>query len=99
MNQTELNKILTEHKLWLKGDPKGKRANLGGAYLEGAYLEGANLEGANLDLIKFDYIWIDKAALAKSNYIGIFSEYYENCNYGKLTKLIPKGKFGELLYG
>ena len=37
------------HKLWLKGDEDGVRADLWGANLEGADLEGADLGGANLE--------------------------------------------------
>ena len=36
------------HKLWLKGDEDGVRANLFGADLEGVDLEGVDLGGANL---------------------------------------------------
>lgn len=44
----KLEKILDLHKLWLKGDPKGKRADLYGADLREANLCGANLYAANL---------------------------------------------------
>lgn len=47
MNQDELNKILADHKVWLRGDG-GKRANLRGANLSCANLWGANLSRANL---------------------------------------------------
>ena len=43
----ELNKILEDHKLWLKGKG-GKRADLSGAYLIDANLRCADLSGANL---------------------------------------------------
>ena len=43
----ELNRILEDHKLWLK-DEGGKRADLSYANLRGAYLRGADLRGANL---------------------------------------------------
>ena len=49
MEQSELNKILEQHKLFLDGKGKGgKRANLIGANLRGADLQGANLTGADL---------------------------------------------------
>lgn len=48
MENEELKKILEQHKLWLDGDPDGKRANLYGANLRGANLCGADLCGANL---------------------------------------------------
>ena len=53
MDKKEIAKVLKEHLLWLKDDPKGKRAylrsaNLQGANLQGAYLQGADLQGADL---------------------------------------------------
>ena len=49
MNQKKLDKILDNHKLWLRTNgEEGERANLEGANLEGANLEGANLKWANL---------------------------------------------------
>ena len=55
INQEELNKILKEHKLWLKGEG-GKRAdlentNLKDVYLRNANLQYANLKDANLELV------------------------------------------------
>ena len=44
IKQAELNEILRKHKLWLKNEECGKKANL-----RGANLRGANLLGANLD--------------------------------------------------
>lgn len=61
---TDLEKILEYHKLWLKDEEEGQRADLRevdlrgadlrkvdlrGVNLEGANLEGADLEGADLD--------------------------------------------------
>jgi len=49
MNQTELNKIIKEHKLWLVSNgTEGKRADLREAYLRGANLEGVDLKRTNL---------------------------------------------------
>jgi uncharacterized protein YjbI with pentapeptide repeats len=48
ITKKELEKILKKHDLWLKGDPKGERADLSGADLSGANLWRANLIGANL---------------------------------------------------
>ena len=48
ISEHKLNFILNKHKMWLLNDPRGKRADLHGAYLGGAYLRGANLRGANL---------------------------------------------------
>ena len=47
MEQTELNKILKQHKLWVDGKG-GKRASLRNADLRGADLTGADLSGADL---------------------------------------------------
>ena len=63
INEAELNKILSNHKLWLMGEPNGIHADLSGADLSYANLYGddlwyadlsgvdlrhANLSGANL---------------------------------------------------
>ena len=49
MNQKELDKILDNHKEWLRTNgEKGDRANLYRANLSWANLSWANLEGANL---------------------------------------------------
>jgi hypothetical protein len=50
---TDLPEILRLHKLWLQGDPAGRRAvlrraDLSGADLSGAVLSGADLSGADL---------------------------------------------------
>ena len=44
----ELDKILSDHKLWIEGKPEGKRADLSKADLSEANLSEANLSGANL---------------------------------------------------
>ena len=46
MNKTDLEKILTEHTLWLHNEG-GKRADLRGADLGEADLKGANLREAD----------------------------------------------------
>ena len=63
ITKKELDSILNEHKMWLRNDPEGERADLRGADLTvadltvadlvradltGADLTGANLRGANL---------------------------------------------------
>ena len=49
MEQAKLNKILDEHKLWLKTNgEQGKRANLSSADLRSANLSSADLRYANL---------------------------------------------------
>ena len=49
MDKSELQEILSKHKLWLNNEG-GQRANLKGVDLQGAELEGANLQGAILPL-------------------------------------------------
>ena len=48
MTPEELKQILEDHKAWLAGKSKGKRANLRGANLRNADLGGANLSDADL---------------------------------------------------
>ena len=49
MEQAKLNKILDEHKLWLKTNGKeGKKADLRSANLSSANLRSANLRSADL---------------------------------------------------
>ena len=61
MNQAVLDKILDNHKLWLKTDgEQGEQADLWGADLSGANLgradlSGANLSGANLWRANLDF--------------------------------------------
>ena len=49
MDADKIADTLRAHKLWIVGDPTGKRADLRGANLEGANLRGANLRGADLE--------------------------------------------------
>ena len=56
MKQAILDKILEEHKLWLKTDgQEGKRANLSYADLSSANLSSANLRSANLRYADLSY--------------------------------------------
>lgn len=48
ISQEELKKILKEHKMWLKDEEGGKRADLSGANLMGSNLRAANLTYADL---------------------------------------------------
>ena len=48
LDEAKLNKILSNHKLWLTDKPNGIRADLKGADLKGADLSGADLKYANL---------------------------------------------------
>jgi hypothetical protein len=48
ITKEELEQFLRKHKLWLKDDPDGERADLSGADLSWANLSGADLRGADL---------------------------------------------------
>ena len=48
INEAELNKILSNHELWLMDEPNGIRADLSGVDLRDADLSDANLSDANL---------------------------------------------------
>ena len=48
IDEAELNKILSNHKLWLMDKPNGIRADLKGVNLKGVNLSGADLKYANL---------------------------------------------------
>ena len=48
IDEAELNKILSNHKLWLMDESNGIRADLSGVDLEYADLDGADLSDANL---------------------------------------------------
>ena len=48
IDEAELNKILSNHKLWLMDETNGIRANLSGVDLEYANLDGADLRDADL---------------------------------------------------
>jgi hypothetical protein len=67
MDQSKLNQILADHKLWLSDDTKGKRADLLGADLRGANLRGANLQGAALQGADLRYADLQYANLQDAN--------------------------------
>ena len=48
IDEAELNKILSNHKLWLMDESNGIRADLSGVDLEYANLDGTDLRDANL---------------------------------------------------
>jgi len=48
MTQDQIKEVLRLHKLWLDGNPEGRRAKLTGADLSYANLTGADLSYANL---------------------------------------------------
>ena len=62
MTREELKEVLRLHKLWLKGNSKGKRANLSQANLSQADLSQADLSWADLseaNLSQADLSWAD----------------------------------------
>ena len=74
MDQTTLNEILRKHRLWLKDDPNGERADLVGADLRGANLEDADLRGANLIYADLRYANLRNAFLKDANLRHAFLE-------------------------
>ena len=79
--QIEHETTLRLHKLWLKGDEDGVRANLSGVNLSGADLMGADLRNANLGTN------LENADLENANLAGAYLEdanlegaYLENAN-------------------
>ena len=73
MTQEELNKIIEQHKHWLREDVDGweeMKANLEGADLYGADLEGANLTRANLEGANLEGADLEGANLMRANLEG-----------------------------
>ena len=66
ISQKELDEILRDHKLWLKGEG-GKRADLSNADLSGADLRYANLRYANLSNADLRYTNLSNADLSGVN--------------------------------
>ena len=77
INQEELNKILKEHKLWLKGEG-GKRADLENTNLKDIYLKNTNLEDANLSYANLEDANLRCANLKNSDL------RYANLSYANL---------------
>ena len=48
MNQAELNEVLRKHRMWLRGEEGGRRADLSGWDLRGADLSWSSLSGSDL---------------------------------------------------
>jgi hypothetical protein len=69
MTQSELDKILADHKLWLD-DEGGSCANLSGADLSGANLSRADLSGANLSRAYLSSADLIGANLSRANLSG-----------------------------
>ena len=67
MKQEELQEILRKHKLWVKGEDGGDRADLRDTCLYGADLRGADLRGANLTEADLSGANLDEADLRGAN--------------------------------
>ena len=68
MNQKELDKILDNHKLWLKTNgAEGERANLSSADLRSADLSYANLSSADLRSADLSYANLRSADLSSAD--------------------------------
>ena len=70
-----IEKILSDHRLWLADKKTGARADLNGADLNGANLIGADLSGADLSKANLRWAnlsWADlrEADLREANFIG-----------------------------
>lgn len=75
MNQEQLNKILSKHKLWIDGGAEGIRADLreadlSGAYLSGAYLRDADLREAGLSGADLRGAYLSRAGLSGADLSG-----------------------------
>ena len=58
LSTEELQDILKNHKMWIAGDEKGRRADLCGADLREADLRGADLRKANLRNCNYNYLTV-----------------------------------------
>ena len=68
MEQAKLDKILDEHKEWLRTDgERGKRANLSSANLSSANLSSADLRSANLRSADLRYANLRSANLSSAD--------------------------------
>ena len=74
MKQDELQKVLKNHILWLKGKG-GEKADLSYTKLSGANLRGANLSGANLRYAKLSDAYLSDANLYGANLYGAKLSY------------------------
>ena len=70
IDEAELNKILSNHKLWLMDEPNGIRADLKGANLSGANLWNADLRYADLSGADLYGAYIEGANLYSANLYG-----------------------------
>ena len=85
MNQAILNKILDEHKEWLRTNgEKGKRADLSYADLSSANLSSADLSYANLRSANLSYADLSSADLSYAN-LRSANLSYANLSYADLS--------------
>ena len=85
MSQNELNEILRKHKLWLKGEEGGERANLMGAKLAGVDLTKADLSRAELTGADLSYADLPNADLSYTD-LSYTDLSYANLSYAQLTR-------------
>jgi len=67
LSTNTLRDILHNHKLWLKNNKLGNKANLSGADLSEANLSWANLSGANLSGANLSGANLSRANLSEAN--------------------------------
>ena len=67
MGEIKLEEILRKHKLWLKDDVDGERANLSGADLRSANLRSANLRSADIRSANLRSAYLRHADIRSAN--------------------------------
>ena len=90
MTQEELNKIIEQHKHWLREDVDGweeMKANLEGADLYGADLEGANLTRADLEGANLEGADLTRANLTRAD---LYGANLEGANQFRLGKVLDE---------
>lgn len=96
MTQEELDKIIEQHKLWLKTDGKeGRQADLSGTDLRGKDLKGtvlvlANLKGANLNGLDLSFSNLNSANLEEAN-LEMANLSFSKLEESNLTRANLKG--------
>lgn len=95
IDETELYEIISNHKLWLMGEPNGIRADLSDADLSYANLYGDNLRYADLSGADLNGAYIEDANLEYANLSGanLSDAVLEDANLGHANL------YGANLYG
>lgn len=95
IDETKLNEIISNHKLWLMGEPNGIRADLSDADLSYANLYGDNLRYADLSGADLYGAYIEDANLEYANLSGanLSDAVLEDANLGHANL------YGANLYG